>query len=134
MSCLFCMIISGEIPSMKVDEDEFTLAFMDINPATPGHLLVIPKQHVANVLEVDPTDLGAVMATTQRMAQRVTDRLGATGVNILNSCGESAWQTVFHLHFHVIPRYSDDRDTMKLPWTPTPGDMAAISAIAAQLS
>ena len=134
MSCLFCMIVAGEIPSMKVDEDEFTMAFMDISPATPGHLLVIPKQHAANVLEVDPTDLGAVMATTQRMAQRVIDRLGAEGVNIINSCGSVAWQTVFHLHFHVIPRYSDARDAMKLPWTPAPGDTAAIAALATQLS
>jgi histidine triad (HIT) family protein len=134
MSCLFCKIVAGEIPATKVNEDEFTLAFMDINPATPGHLLVIPKQHVANVLDVDPTDLGAVMAMTQTMAQRVTDRLGAEGVTILNSCGEVAWQTVFHLHFHVIPRYSDDRDDMKLPWRPAPGDMAEIAKIAAQLN
>ena len=133
MSCLFCMIVAREIPSIKVDEDEFTLAFMDISPATPGHLLVIPKQHVANVLEVDPTDLGAVMATTQRMAQRVTDNLGAEGVTILNSCGSVAWQTVFHLHFHVIPRYTDGRDEMQLPWIPAPGDMHAISAIATKL-
>jgi histidine triad (HIT) family protein len=135
VDCLFCKIVAGEIPSMQVDEDELTLAFMDINPATPGHLLVIPKRHSANILDADPADLTAVTLTAQRMAHRVIETLGAAGVNIINSCGTVAWQTVFHLHFHVIPRYADDpaRDSLRLPWEPAPGDLDTISAVATTL-
>ncbi|HEY2793473.1 MAG TPA: HIT family protein [Micromonosporaceae bacterium] len=131
--CIFCKIVAGEIPSTKIDEDAATYTFLDINPATPGHLLVIPKRHSAMVLETDPEDLTAVVLTAQRMARLVTERLGAEGVNILNSCGSAAWQTVPHLHFHVIPRYTDDRDGMRLPWTPSPADPAELSAVAERL-
>ncbi|HEY1486212.1 MAG TPA: HIT family protein [Micromonosporaceae bacterium] len=133
-ACIFCKIVAGEIPATVVNEDAATLAFMDINPATPGHLLVIPKKHSAMILETEPDDLVAVTLAAQRMAGRVTERLGAEGVNILNSCGSVAWQTVPHLHFHVIPRYSDDRDGMTLPWTPSPADPAEIAAVAARLA
>ncbi len=135
MDCLFCKIIAGEIPSIQVDEDERTLSFMDISPATPGHLLVIPKQHSDNILEADPADLTAVALTAQRMAHRVIETLGAAGVNVQNACGTAAGQTVFHVHFHVIPRYADDpeRDNLRLPWDPKPGDMDAITATTALL-
>jgi histidine triad (HIT) family protein len=104
---------------------------MDINPATRGHLLVVPRRHAVDLLEVDPDDLTATMLTAQRLARRVTERLGADGVNIINSCGPAAWQTVFHLHMHVIPRYAGD--PLKLPWTPAPGDPDEIAAAADQL-
>jgi len=132
MDCLFCSIVAGDIPSMKVDEDELTIAIMDINPAVPGHVLVMPKRHAANVLEVGPEDLSAVALAAQRMARRVTEKLGAEGVSISNACGAVAGQTVFHLHFHVIPRHAGD--PLRLPWTPTTGDMAEIAAVAAQLN
>ena len=129
--CLFCKIIAGELPGEIVAEDEGAVAFMDINPATRGHLLVVPRAHVKNVLEAPPDDLQATILTAQRMARQITERLGADGVNLLNSCGSAAWQTVFHLHVHVIPRYAED--PLRLPWTPAPGDPHEIAATAAQL-
>jgi histidine triad (HIT) family protein len=129
--CLFCKIVAGEIPSQRVDEDERTVAFMDINPATRGHALVIPRRHVANLLEIEADDLEATVAAAQRLARAVSERLGADGVNLINSCGPAAWQTVFHFHVHVIPRY--EGDPLKLPWTPSPGDPDEIAATARQL-
>ena len=129
--CIFCKIVAGELPSQKVDEDERTVAFMDISPATRGHLLVVPREHVRNLLEVQPEDLQATMAAAQRLARRVSERLGAAGVNLLNSCGAAAWQTVFHFHVHVIPRYDDD--PLRLPWIPAEGDPAEIEAVAREL-
>ncbi|HEY5189948.1 MAG TPA: HIT family protein [Solirubrobacteraceae bacterium] len=129
--CLFCKIIAGEIPGQIIAEDEHTVAFMDINPATRGHALVVPRRHAANVLEIEPDDLAATMIAAQRLAKRVTERLGAAGVNLINSCGAVAWQTVFHLHVHVIPRY--EGDPLKLPWVPAPGDPDEIAAAAQEL-
>ena len=133
--CLFCKIVAGEIPSFKVYEDDATYAFMDIAPASDGHLLVVPKNHAKDLLEISLADLTAVILTGQKMAQRVTDLLGADGVNLLNNRGEHAWQTVFHFHLHVIPRYADkSRDRLTLPWTPTPGDLDAIRKTGARLA
>ena len=127
--CIFCNILAGEMPATIIDEDERTIAFMDIAPATRGHALVIPRAHAGDLLSVDPEDLGAVMVAARRLAARVKDRLGADGVNLINSCGAAAWQTVFHFHVHVIPRY--DGDPLRLPWVPAPGDPHEI-AVAAQ--
>src|SRR5436190_12844844 len=129
--CLFCKIAAGEIPATRVYEDERTIAFMDINPAARGHVLVIPHEHAADVLEIDPEDLAACARTAQTMARLVTERLGADGVNLLNSRGSPAWQTVFHFHLHVIPRYHGD--PLRLPWTPGPGDRDEIAAAAREL-
>ena len=129
--CIFCKIVAGEIPSAIVDQDESTIAFMDISPATRGHTLVIPREHYADLLEIPPDALAAVAAAAQRLSARVKERLGADGVNLLNSCGAAAWQTVFHFHMHVIPRYSGD--PLRLPWTPAPGDPDEIAAAAAAL-
>lgn len=130
--CLFCKIVQQEVPATVVDEDARTLAFMDISPANPGHLLVIPKDHARDLLEIPAEDLAAVAAMGQRQAQRVKEVLGADGVNLLNSCGADAWQTVFHFHLHVIPRYAGD--PLRLPWSPAPGDLDAIGAIGARLA
>ena len=129
--CLFCKIIAGEIPSTRVYEDERTVAFMDINPATRGHLLVVPREHTRDLLSIGPEDLDAVLRSAQKLASVVPERLGADGVNLLNSCGRAAWQTVFHLHIHVIPRYAGD--PLRLPWTPEPGDRDEIAEAAAAL-
>jgi histidine triad (HIT) family protein len=129
--CLFCKIVAGEIPSTIVDSDERTVAFMDINPGTRGHALVVPRNHSRDLLEIDPEDLAAVAVAGQRLAGRAKEALGADGVNLLNSCGEVAWQTVFHFHLHVIPRYADD--TVRLPWIPAPGDLDDIQAAGEQL-
>jgi histidine triad (HIT) family protein len=130
--CLFCKIVAGDIPSTRVFEDERTIAFMDINPGTRGHLLVIPREHSADLLEIGEEDLAACALTAQRMARLVKERLGADGVNLVNSCGAVAWQTVFHFHIHVIPRYTGD--PLRLPWQPTPGDRDEIAAAARELS
>ncbi len=129
--CLFCRIVAGTIPAQRLYEDEHTLAFMDIMPATRGHLLVIPKEHFADIWEIDPAKFAAVAETAQRMAVRVRDRLAPDGVNLINSCRPAGWQTVFHLHVHVIPRYLGD--PLQLPWEPAPGDMDEIAAVAAEL-
>ena len=126
--CLFCKIVAGELPAQQIDSDERTVAFMDISPATRGHALVVSREHVVNLLEVEREDLEAVAIAAQRLARRAVERLGADGVNLINSCGAAAWQTVFHLHMHVIPRYQDD--PLKLPWVPTPGDPDEIAATA----
>jgi histidine triad (HIT) family protein len=117
--CIFCKIVAGELPATKVYEDDRTLAFMDIAPWTRGHALVIPKRHSRDLGEIDELDLGAVAATAKRVAELQKERLGAEGVNLLNAYGEAAWQTVFHFHVHVIPRYAGDG--MSLPAKPGAG-------------
>jgi histidine triad (HIT) family protein len=130
--CLFCKILANEIPATIVDEDERTIAFMDINPANRGHALVIPRAHSTDLLSIEAQDLEAVAIAAQRLAGRAYERLGADGVNLVNSCGEVAWQSVFHFHIHVIPRYQDD--PLRLPWVPAPGDAQEIAAAAQELS
>jgi histidine triad (HIT) family protein len=105
---------------------------MDIAPATRGHALVIPRTHVADLLTIEREDLDAVALASQRLAKTAKQRLGADGVNLVNSCGAAAWQTVFHFHVHVIPRY--EGDPLRLPWTPAPGDPEEIAAAAKQLT
>jgi histidine triad (HIT) family protein len=129
--CIFCKIVAGELPGQIVDEDEATIAFLDISPATRGHALVIPRRHARDLLEIEPEELAAVIIAAQRLARHATARLGADGVNLINSCGSHAWQTVFHFHVHVIPRYAGD--PLRLPWQPTPGDPEEIARTAAEL-
>jgi histidine triad (HIT) family protein len=126
--CLFCGIVEGSVPSQTVDSDERTIAFMDISPATRGHALVIPRAHSTDLMDTDPEDLAATMAGAQRLARRMDEVLGPDGYNILNACRPAAWQTVFHFHLHVIPRYQDD--PLKLPWIPRGGDEDEIASIA----
>jgi histidine triad (HIT) family protein len=126
--CLFCGIVAGDVPAQIVDSDEHTVAFMDINPATRGHALVVPRKHATDLLEVDDADLEHTVVAARRLARRIAEALDADGFNLLNSCGPAAWQTVFHLHVHVIPRYRDD--PLKLPWIPRGGDADEIAATA----
>ncbi|MGZ4185813.1 MAG: HIT family protein [Solirubrobacteraceae bacterium] len=102
--CIFCKIIAGELPSEVIDSDDRTISFMDISPATRGHALVVPRDHAGDLLEVDQDDLEATISAAQRLARRAKERLSADGVNLLNSCGQAAWQTVFHFHIHLNPR------------------------------
>jgi histidine triad (HIT) family protein len=129
--CIFCKVVAGELPATIVDRDEHTIAFMDISPATRGHALVIPRKHATDLLEIEPRELAAVIAAGQRLARHAKERLQADGVSLINSCGAAAWQTVFHFHLHVIPRYRGD--PLRLPWTPTPGDPDEIAAAATML-
>jgi histidine triad (HIT) family protein len=130
--CIFCKILASELPATIVDEDERTIAFMDIAPATRGHALVIPRAHTPDLLSVDPDDLRAVALASQRLAVRAKERLAADGINLVNSCGAIAWQTIFHFHVHVIPRY--EGDPLRLPWVPAPGDPDEIAAAAQELA
>jgi histidine triad (HIT) family protein len=134
--CLFCGIVAGDLPSAPVAEDGTTYSFMDIHPATAGHLLVVPKRHSRDLLEIEPADLSAVALSAQRIAKAAIPALGAAGVNLLNCCGAKAWQSVFHFHLHVIPRYADkSQDKLRLPWTPgEPADGEAISALSSRIA
>lgn len=129
--CIFCEIVAGAMPAEVVDADERTVAFLDVSPATPGHALVIPRAHAADLYEISNEDLAATIQAAKRLAERMRSALGLAGVNLLNSCGENAWQTVFHFHIHVVPRYADD--PLKLPWLPDPGQPNEIAAVAAKL-
>ncbi|HEY8000955.1 MAG: HIT family protein [Vicinamibacteria bacterium] len=126
--CIFCAIVAGDAPAQIVDSDEHTVSFMDINPATPGHALVIPRRHSADLIEVSDTDLEQTTLAARRLTQRMQAALEPAGFNLLNACGAAAWQTVFHFHLHVIPRYEDD--PLKLPWIPRGADMDEIARIA----
>ncbi len=129
--CIFCKIIAGELPAQIVAETDTALAFADINPATRGHTLVIPRVHVADIHEIAESDLAACVLLAKDIAGRVRSSLGADGVNLMHSAGAAAWQTVFHFHLHVIPRYA--ADPLRLPWTPAPGDPDEIAEAAAAL-
>jgi histidine triad (HIT) family protein len=130
--CIFCKILAGEIPARIIDEDERTIAFMDIAPATRGHALVIPREHSSDLLSIDDQDLQAVAVAAGRLAARMKERLGADGINLVNSCGADAWQTVFHFHMHVIPRYKGD--PLRLPWVPGEGDPEQVAGAAQELA
>jgi histidine triad (HIT) family protein len=129
--CIFCRIVAGELPSYVVGENERAYAFADIAPATRGHALVIPRVHAADVHEIAPEDLAACALLAKEVAGRARERLGADGVNLLHSAGAAAWQTVFHFHIHVIPRYAGD--PLRLPWTPSAGDQDEIADAAERL-
>jgi histidine triad (HIT) family protein len=130
-NCIFCKIVAGEIPSHKIDDDDKTLAFMDVNPWTRGHALVIPKEHSRNIYDIDPADLAAATATAQRVAQRLRERLGAEGINLLMSSEPVAMQTVFHTHVHVIPRYTGDG--LRMPAHPQPAEHEELAGLAEAL-
>ena len=107
-ACIFCAIVRREAPARIVHEDERTLAFMDLFPLTRGHALVVPKVHSENLLDASPDDVVAVARTAQVVAQAAMRAFGADGLNLLQTNGAVAMQTVFHLHVHVLPRYADD--------------------------
>ena len=126
--CLFCGIVAGDVPAQVVDSDEHTVAFMDINPATAGHALVVPRTHVADLFEISDEDLEHTIVAARRLARRMKATLSPDGFNVLNSCGSVAWQTVFHFHLHIVPRYEED--PLELPWVPEAGDAAEIATVA----
>ncbi len=106
--CIFCKILKGELPCMKIYEDEHTLSFLDIAKDVDGHILVIPKKHVTNILDADGETLSHVMNTVKKIGAHLTENCGYEGMNILNANNECSGQTVFHLHIHIIPRKRGD--------------------------
>jgi len=107
-NCIFCKIVKGEIPSKKIYENERVLAFLDINPISKGHFLIIPKKHFENIYEIEDTYLKEIIDIIKIIAKSLKKSLNATGVNILHASGKDAQQSVFHFHIHVVPRYKND--------------------------
>jgi histidine triad (HIT) family protein len=126
--CAFCGIVAAEMPAQIVDSDEHTVSFMDINPATRGHALVVPREHVSDLLDASDEHLERTMVAARRLVRRMESALEPDGFNVLNACRPAAWQTVFHYHLHVIPRYEDD--PLKLPWIPRGAEPEEIAAVA----
>lgn len=108
MDCIFCKIIKGEIPSMKVYEDEDTMVFMDVAKDVDGHMVAIPKKHVNNILDCDIDTLNHLMKTVKKISNHCVDKCNYDGVNLLNASDESAGQSVPHFHIHIIPRRNND--------------------------
>ena len=127
--CIFCAIAAGEIPSFKVYEDDFALAYLDINPFAKGHTLVIPKAHFEGLLDAPDETLAALVSRVKKVAAHIKDALGCDGFNILQNNGEAAGQTVKHIHFHIVPRWNGD----PLVFANSKGDMKALEELAAQL-
>jgi len=106
--CLFCKIVSGEIPCHKVYEDKNYLAFLDVNPVNQGHTLVIPKQHSRNILEIDKEALQDMVVIVKQLSEKIKEKLKCDGINIMINNEPEAGQIIFHTHFHIIPRYKSD--------------------------
>lgn len=131
MECIFCAIVEGKIPSEKVYEDKHVFAFMDIAPANPGHLLIIPKQHYRNIFDM-PAEVGSkIMEAAVPLATAIRETLNPDGLNLFQSNEAAAFQTVFHFHLHIIPRW--ENDPLRLPWRPSEGNIEEISNVAAKI-
>lgn len=113
--CIFCKIVSGEIPSYKVYDDNDIMAFLDISQATYGHTLIIPKKHYSNILELDEEISGKIFKVAVSLSKKINKNLKAENMNIINNCGKVAGQTVEHFHIHILPRYEDDKVTITYP-------------------
>ena len=129
-NCIFCKIANGEIPSTTLYEDEDFRVILDLGPATRGHALLMPKNHFANLFELDDETAQKAILVAKKMAGKMKDALGADGFNLVQNNGEAAGQTVFHFHMHLIPRY--ENDNAGILWEPgetTPEDMAEVKRL-----
>jgi histidine triad (HIT) family protein len=126
--CVFCLIRDGKIPSAKVYDDQRTLAFMDINPLSRGHCLVVPKAHAATLYDVETEDLKAAIATAKRVAGAIRKALNPDGLNLLQANGAAAFQSVPHFHLHLIPRWTNDGKGFD--WKEVPGNREEIMGTA----
>jgi histidine triad (HIT) family protein len=125
--CIFCSIVDGDIPSHKLYEDDLFLAFLDIFPASKGHTLVIPKDHHADIHAI-PADLyGSMAAVAKKVADLLMEKLSSEGTTIFQMNREAGWQTVFHAHMHVIPRWSED--ALHKPWDIAPADPSELAEL-----
>ena len=115
-NCIFCKIANGEIPSKTLYEDEKFRVILDLGPATKGHALILPKEHYANLYDLQEEYAGDAMKLAKKMVTKITDKLGCEGFNLVQNNGDLAGQTVFHFHLHMIPRYQADRQT--IGWKP----------------
>jgi histidine triad (HIT) family protein len=126
--CVFCKIRDGQIPSMRVYEDERTICFMDINPLNPGHCLVVSRAHASTIFDADEADLQAAIATAKRVAMALRETVKPDGLNLLQANGAAAFQSVPHFHLHLLPRWINDGKGFD--WKLVPGDRAQIMAMA----
>ena len=125
--CIFCKIIAGEIPSATIYENDEFRVILDRFPSGEGHALILPKNHVPNVFEIDPAQAGRAYALAAKLARAMKEVLGFTDMNILQNNGPIAGQTVFHFHIHLIPRYENDGQTINWKQTsPTAEELAAV--------
>lgn len=115
--CIFCKIANGEIPTNSIYEDEKFNVILDMSPATKGHALILPKEHFANLYELPEEWAADVMILAKKMATKMTERLGCDGFNLVQNNNACAGQTVFHFHYHLIPRY--ENDGQQILWNPT---------------
>jgi histidine triad (HIT) family protein len=113
--CVFCAIVAGTSPAERVYEDASVVAIMDIHPAVTGHVLVIPKHHSPDLWHIEPEDAAKAMAASVQVAGMIRRALAPDGINLVHATGRAAWQTVFHFHLHLVPRY--DRDGLVPPWS-----------------
>ena len=128
-NCIFCKIIAGEIPSNTIYEDDEFKVILDLAPAAKGHALILPKEHYADIYEIDEEVAGKAMKLAKKLAIHMTEVLGCDGFNILQNTHEVAGQTVFHFHMHLIPRYKEAKNNDILKWseeTFSPEEMAEI--------
>lgn len=132
-NCIFCNIIAGEIPSCKVYEDDQVLAFLDISQTTKGHTLLVPKEHVRNVLEMSEDTAATLFARLPKLARALKKATGAPAMNIINNNEELAGQTVFHAHIHLVPRYHDN-DDIEIKYTTHEPDFEVLGKMAEQIS
>jgi histidine triad (HIT) family protein len=130
--CIFCKIVEGSIPSHKVFEDEYCYAFLDIFPANRGHTLVIPKMHVKDIHEADAETYGRVASTAKSVADLLQAKLGSEGTTVFQMSREAGWQTVFHLHMHVIPRW--ESDGLHKPWDIAPATESDLLEVLQQIT
>lgn len=131
--CIFCKLANGDIPTNTIYEDNEFRVIMDVAPATKGHALVLPKDHYADIYEIDPDVLGRAIQVGQKVVKHATKVLGCDGYNLLQNNGTAAGQTVFHYHLHLIPRYADMDNAQILTWPEKAGDADAIKAISESL-
>lgn len=131
-NCVFCAIAAGEIPSFKIYEDELSMAYLDINPFSRGHVLVIPKEHTSCLLDTSDEVLAGLISRVKQIAAHVQKELPCDGFNILQNNGEAAGQTVHHLHFHIVPRFSSDA-VAEISFANNPGNMDELAALAEKI-
>lgn len=115
-NCIFCKIAKGEVPSVKIYEDEKVFAFLELNPLAEGHTLLIPKKHAQDIFDIDQEDLKRLAAAAQKIALKIKEAFGAEGVNLVQRSGKAAEQGVFHFHLHIIPRKNGDGIEMDKWW------------------
>lgn len=131
-NCIFCSIVEGDIPAFRVFEDESHIAFLDINPAALGHTLVVPKKHSADIHQISARDYGALAECAKNIADSIQQSLVTDGTTIMQMNREAGWQSVFHTHIHIIPRFNGDQ--LNQPWIPTPASQEALKEIHARIT